>query len=909
MQANVGRKVCCLMRFGKFSDTDSASSLCCTCPRCSPRAPLCPPSCRRPRCMRSRRATREPKATDEHRVAQATVNCVAVYEERVAAPTNAQTQMSPPADATVAKERHEGAPLNRRLPDLPQAHAHVREAPQPAASADSARLIPLKYINYSVTLLQYVSRGTGRRSRQLVDPEVNRYEVNVTRALLTHNHRVDKETYQQYSNARLGLSDELLSCVELMHKTSVKPKEIRSYIIENSSCTPTFKDRPKPACCRTEHPRETLREYRLATAAAANKDPPEPVEPTTQFKVAHAVGKAVATMLAGIPATEFAGAFCVMEVATNIVRERRAEAAAKLAAASEEVESETTTDDDASLSVASAGVPSVDDPGPKSLGGWNVFDKDTSRQGRDQRQTQDLEAQLLTRRPFNNLEIPSTQHRLHRKCGCNDQSSATTRRSWREAGAVHPSGAGPPSSASNHGRALAISHIVEWHVERVKKLKIGPPHEEGANLGPLIGPEDAVTNGATALVGGQRRDIGRNFYEATVLAHFTTEEEVIEMANSTEAGRAGYFTRRTCRERGVWLLRWTARASVSSVFCFNCTCILSKAPFQRAAIPTDRLALGFTFRAMQVLDRVARRRKPHRTSVYDEEAQPRAADKTLPKILPRSSSEDALPSRRQESRRFSMDHKVTTYYTRRECQRQDGQSAPEDMFERKEEAPSNIVIKVAELLDTERMQYGNDAFSFDNVGQNSVVIAPAEVYTDQMVSYGRFTGQTQLKKCCLKRIFGETRLGYSLGRLSIFSTFLVNRQPSKSKVRVKIGDVGTFGFEHNAEVTLVVSFLEIYCDRVRDLTRAFLELRVPQGIASINIVGATVKPLTQPREFVLSAASARILRESKRTTTTKKACSTNTTNSKYSDYTVTGCLDYVLQQTLRSMRMLKRRSL
>ncbi|EGZ05312.1 hypothetical protein PHYSODRAFT_259738 [Phytophthora sojae] len=129
-----------------------------------------------------------------------------------------------------------------KLPDLPQAHAHVREAPQPAASADSARLIPLKYINYSVTLLQYVSRGTGRRSRQLVDPEVNRYEVNVTRALLTHNHRVDKETYQQYSNARLGLSDELLSCVELMHKTSVKPKEIRSYIMENSSCTPTFKD-------------------------------------------------------------------------------------------------------------------------------------------------------------------------------------------------------------------------------------------------------------------------------------------------------------------------------------------------------------------------------------------------------------------------------------------------------------------------------------------------------------------------------------------------------------------------------------------------------------------------------------------------------------------------------------------
>ncbi|POM74697.1 Hypothetical protein PHPALM_8304, partial [Phytophthora palmivora] len=88
-----------------------------------------------------------------------------------------------------------------------------------------------------------------------------------------------------------------------------------------------------------------------------------------------------------------------------------------------------------------------------------------------------------------------------------------------------------------------------------------------------------------------------------------------------------------------------------------------------------------------------------------------------------------------------MDHKITTDYTRllgnanvkvisssfpchplvlprslllsqvyvraRPCA--DGQNAPEDMFERKKETPSNIVIK-----DTERMQYGNHAFSFDN---------------------------------------------------------------------------------------------------------------------------------------------------------------------------------------------------
>ncbi|CAI5742181.1 unnamed protein product [Peronospora destructor] len=109
-------------------------------------------------------------------------------------------------------------------------------------------------------------------------------------------------------------------------------------------------------------------------------------------------------------------------------------------------------------------------------------------------------------------------------------------------------------------------------VERVKKLKMGPPREEDVNLGPLIGHnaflktselvEDAITKGATALVGGKSSDIGRNFYEATVLADvnstmrvwseevfgpvvplfkFSTEEEVTEMANGTEAGLAGYF--------------------------------------------------------------------------------------------------------------------------------------------------------------------------------------------------------------------------------------------------------------------------------------------------------------------------------------------------------------------------------
>ncbi|CEG43057.1 succinate semialdehyde mitochondrial precursor [Plasmopara halstedii] len=109
-------------------------------------------------------------------------------------------------------------------------------------------------------------------------------------------------------------------------------------------------------------------------------------------------------------------------------------------------------------------------------------------------------------------------------------------------------------------------------VENVKKLRMGSPLEEGVNLGPLISSNacdktsdlvnDAVAKGATVLIGGERSNVGRNYYQATVLTNvndtmrvsneeifgpvvplfkFTTEDEVIEMANKTEAGLAGYF--------------------------------------------------------------------------------------------------------------------------------------------------------------------------------------------------------------------------------------------------------------------------------------------------------------------------------------------------------------------------------
>ncbi|KAG3101574.1 hypothetical protein PC122_g2602 [Phytophthora cactorum] len=312
-------------------------------------------------------------------------------------------------------EMHEGTPLDRRVFDSwDEFHAYMEtyarrsfqlfrkrtstsvklrnrrvaerfssKMPVDSVRTESARLIPETYRNYSLTLVcthsgAFVSRGTGQRSRQdvrathcnvqvnaclkLADPIANRYQINVTRALLTHNHRVDKETFLRYSNTRLNLSDELLSCVELMRKTGVKPKDIRAYIMAHSNCAPTLKDvqnilhrlrnqeeaavaaaavkdadhqqtepvaasntkRNEPAAPKLTSEEQVLHDYRLTLSASAD-EALNLVDPTMQFKVARAMGKAVATLLAEMSATEFAGAFRVLEVATNIVRERREE--------------------------------------------------------------------------------------------------------------------------------------------------------------------------------------------------------------------------------------------------------------------------------------------------------------------------------------------------------------------------------------------------------------------------------------------------------------------------------------------------------------------------------------------------------------------------------------------------------
>jgi succinate-semialdehyde dehydrogenase/glutarate-semialdehyde dehydrogenase len=108
--------------------------------------------------------------------------------------------------------------------------------------------------------------------------------------------------------------------------------------------------------------------------------------------------------------------------------------------------------------------------------------------------------------------------------------------------------------------------------QRVSGLKVGNGFAEGSDIGPLIDGsavqkvkehlEDAISLGARVTVGGKSCEPGERFFSPTVLVgvtsemkvareetfgplaplfSFETEEEVIQMANNTEFGLAGYF--------------------------------------------------------------------------------------------------------------------------------------------------------------------------------------------------------------------------------------------------------------------------------------------------------------------------------------------------------------------------------
>jgi succinate-semialdehyde dehydrogenase / glutarate-semialdehyde dehydrogenase len=114
--------------------------------------------------------------------------------------------------------------------------------------------------------------------------------------------------------------------------------------------------------------------------------------------------------------------------------------------------------------------------------------------------------------------------------------------------------------------------FTERAVQAVAKLRVGAAGEGDAEVGPLINARalekverhvaNAIEHGAQVLIGGKRHELGRNFYEPTVLAdvdstmivsceetfgpvaplfRFRTEEEAVAAANSTPFGLAAYF--------------------------------------------------------------------------------------------------------------------------------------------------------------------------------------------------------------------------------------------------------------------------------------------------------------------------------------------------------------------------------
>jgi succinate-semialdehyde dehydrogenase / glutarate-semialdehyde dehydrogenase len=115
--------------------------------------------------------------------------------------------------------------------------------------------------------------------------------------------------------------------------------------------------------------------------------------------------------------------------------------------------------------------------------------------------------------------------------------------------------------------------------ERVKAFKIGRGTEEGVTIGPLINEsavskastlvQDAVTRGATVLVGGNAIEGAGTFFEPTVVSGvrpgsdilreeifgpvlsiipFTDEADAVAKANDTEYGLVGYvYTRDLAR--------------------------------------------------------------------------------------------------------------------------------------------------------------------------------------------------------------------------------------------------------------------------------------------------------------------------------------------------------------------------
>ena len=123
--------------------------------------------------------------------------------------------------------------------------------------------------------------------------------------------------------------------------------------------------------------------------------------------------------------------------------------------------------------------------------------------------------------------------------------------------------------------------FIHRFIEQVSALKVGNGFDSGVSLGPLINEQavlkveshvaDALSKGANLLCGGKRHVLGGTFFEPTVVSDsknnmlvsqeetfgplapifkFNSTEEVIHLANNTEAGLAAYFYSRDLKK--IW---------------------------------------------------------------------------------------------------------------------------------------------------------------------------------------------------------------------------------------------------------------------------------------------------------------------------------------------------------------------
>ncbi|XP_073666510.1 succinate-semialdehyde dehydrogenase, mitochondrial isoform X4 [Tursiops truncatus] len=121
-------------------------------------------------------------------------------------------------------------------------------------------------------------------------------------------------------------------------------------------------------------------------------------------------------------------------------------------------------------------------------------------------------------------------------------------------------------------RGIHDSFVKKFAEAMKTNLHVGNGFEERTTQGPLINEKavekvekhvsDAISKGATVVTGGKRHQVGKNFFEPTLLSNvtrdmlcsqeetfgpvapvikFDTEEEAVAIANVADVGLAGYF--------------------------------------------------------------------------------------------------------------------------------------------------------------------------------------------------------------------------------------------------------------------------------------------------------------------------------------------------------------------------------